>query len=160
MQDDGKLHPVSYASRALSHAEENYSITELETLAVVWAMSHFHHLIYGHRVTVVTDHAAVKAVLSTPNPIAKYARLWNKVYGCGAKSVDIVYRSGSENSNADALSRMPHLPAPVEGTCEDEVQVCVISSSKITQLLSAAPAEQTSRDFGQEQRNDPIASYP
>ena len=73
-QDDSQLHPVSYASRALSRAEENYAVTELETLAVVWAMSHFHHLIYGHRVTVVTDHVAVKAVLATPNPSAKHAR--------------------------------------------------------------------------------------
>ena len=93
-QEDGKLHPVSYASRALSRVEENYAITELETLAVVWALTHFHHLVYGHHVTVVTDHTAVKAVLGTSNPSGKFARWWNKVYGCGAKKVDIVYRPG------------------------------------------------------------------
>ena len=62
-QDDGKCHPVSYASRTLSPQERNYAITELETLAVVWAMGHFHKYLYGHNVTVFTDHAAVKAVL-------------------------------------------------------------------------------------------------
>ena len=99
------------------------------------------------------DHVAIKAVLATPNPSAKHARWWNKVYGCGTKSVDIVYRPGKENSNADALSRMPHLPAP-EGTCEDEVQVSVVHSDDIPQLLSAPPADQTPGDFGQEQRKD------
>jgi len=40
VQDDGRLHPVAYLSRALSESEKNYGITELETLAVVWALSH------------------------------------------------------------------------------------------------------------------------
>ncbi len=35
-QTDGKYHPVAYASRALS-PQENH---ELETIAVVWAVSH------------------------------------------------------------------------------------------------------------------------
>ena len=155
MQDDGRLHPITYASRALSRAEENYSITELETLAIVWATSHFNHLIYGHRVTVVTNHVAVKAVLAMPNPSVKHARWWNKVYGCGATSIDIVYRPRKENSNADALSRMPHLPTPQEGTCEGEVQVSVVRSDNISELLSARPANRTPGEFGKEQRKDP-----
>ena len=40
-QMDGKLHPVSYASRALSPVEKNYGITDLEMLAVVWAVGYF-----------------------------------------------------------------------------------------------------------------------
>ena len=40
-QEDGKLHPIAYASRALTPGEKNYGITDLETLAVVWSLSHF-----------------------------------------------------------------------------------------------------------------------
>ena len=90
IQDDGKCHPVSYASRALSPQERNYAITELETLAVVWAMGHFHKYLYGHNVTVFTDHATVKAVLQTPNPSSKHAQWWTKVYGSGVKDVQII----------------------------------------------------------------------
>ena len=85
-----------YASRALSRSERNYGITELETLAVVWAISHFRHFLYRKLVTVFTDHTAVKAVLETPNPTGKHARWWNKVYGCGVREVRIVYRAGKE----------------------------------------------------------------
>ena len=120
---DQRLHPIAYASRALSPVEQRYSITELETLAVVWTISHFHHYLYGNSVTIFTDHTAVKAVLETANPTAKHARWWTRVYGRGVKDVKIVYRPGRENSNADALSRHPLLPAPAIGIAEDEMRV-------------------------------------
>ena len=78
----------------------------------MWALNHFHVYLYGDEVTVYTDHSAVKAVLKTPNPSAKHARWWTKVYGSGVKNIQIVYRSGRENSNADALSHNPQAPAP------------------------------------------------
>jgi len=40
---------------------QHYSITELESLAVVWAIQHFHAYLHGHDVTVITDHSAVQA---------------------------------------------------------------------------------------------------
>ena len=69
----------------------NYGITELETLAVVWAITHFRTYLYGHSVTVRTDHTAVKAALETPNPTGKHARWWTRVYGQGVKEVHLVY---------------------------------------------------------------------
>lgn len=124
----------------MSKAEENYAVTELETLAVVWAVSHFHHPIYGHNVKVVTDHSAVRAVLCTLSPSAKHARWWNKVYGCGAQNIEIIYRPGRENGVADALSRAPHLRAPPEGIAEGEVQVSVVQSQEaIPELLTRDP---------------------
>ena len=41
-QSDGILHPMAFVlSRSLSPAERNYGVTDLETLAVVWAMQHY-----------------------------------------------------------------------------------------------------------------------
>ena len=74
VQDDGKLHPLAYASRSLSQSEKNYANTELETLAVVWAVIHFRYYLYGNKVTVITHYAAVKTVLGTPNLNGKHAR--------------------------------------------------------------------------------------
>ena len=73
-QADDRLHPVAYASHTLSAPERNYGITELETLAVVWAIQHFHAYLYGHEVTMITDHSAVRAILETPSPSGKHAR--------------------------------------------------------------------------------------
>ena len=126
-QKDEKLHPIAYASRALSNVEKRYGITDLETLAVVWAISHFHHYLYGNSVTVHTDHTAIKAVLESPHPTGKHARWWTRVYGRGVKEVRILYRAGKENKNADALSRNPVSPAPEHGVAEDEVQISPVA---------------------------------
>jgi len=68
-QDDNKFHPVAYASRSVSSAEANYAISDLETLAVVWAVTHFCYYLCSHKVIIVTDHAAIKAILGAPNLI-------------------------------------------------------------------------------------------
>ena len=161
-QEDHCLLTIAYASRALSPQERNYAITELETLAVVWAMSHFHSYLYGHSVTVYTDHSAVKAILETPTPCGKHARWWTKVYGQGVKDVKIQYRPGKMNANADALSRCPQAPAPETGMAEDEVQIAAVGSEddssgsgeSITDLLQSDPAALEPTSFAEEQCKD------
>ena len=124
-------------------SEKRCGITELESLAVVWGISHFHHFLYGHNVTIYTDHTAVKAVLEAVNPTAKHARWWTSVYGRGVRNLKILYRAGRENTNADALSRSPHLPAPVVGIGEDEVQVSTIAAEGIWRNSPIQPMTST-----------------
>ena len=89
--------------------------------------------------TVYTDHSAVKAVLETPNPTAKHARWWMKVYG---QRVRELYRPGKMNKNADALSLSPHEPAPLAVAEDDgEVQISLISESSEQTIESLLVAE-------------------
>ncbi len=61
MQSDerGKNRVIAYASRVLNVAETNYSMSHLETLAVVWTLRYFRENILGYKITIYTDHAAV-----------------------------------------------------------------------------------------------------
>ena len=83
---DGKLHPVTYASRALSSSERNYSIMELAILTIVWAISHFHKYLYGNHVTIYMNHSAIKAILQIQTLCKTYQMVdqgvWQWSQGC------------------------------------------------------------------------------
>ena len=62
---DGEQLPVAFYSRQLQGAEKRYSITELETLAIVSALKYFEFYLYGTHIHIVTDHKACTALLTS-----------------------------------------------------------------------------------------------
>ena len=88
---ENKSYPIAYASRALSIGEGNCEITELETLAVVWAISHFRGYLCSSRVIVCTDHSTAHSGLLDPHVARKHARWKSEVYSSHAlKEVNII----------------------------------------------------------------------
>ena len=138
-----------------------YGITELETLAVVWAVTHFQTYLYANSVRIYTDHSGVKAVLLAPNPSGKYARWWNRVYWSGIQEGDIVYRPGKQSANADGLSRSP-LPGRTTGVVEERDSEPLVgavksetssASENISKLLSTVSESPTrTLSFAEEQK--------
>ena len=59
-EHEGKLYPVSYASKTLSLAEPKYPIIEKECLALVWGIRCFKLYLAGKRFTLQTDHKPLK----------------------------------------------------------------------------------------------------
>ena len=57
---NGVERPISNASRLLNRAEGNYGDSELELLAVTWAMKHYRCYIFGRPIVGRTDHSALK----------------------------------------------------------------------------------------------------
>jgi hypothetical protein len=67
-------YPLSIASRSLSPAEQNYSVQELEALAIYWAVKKFGHYLKFSEVTVYTDHSSLVWLLDTKQE--RQGRLW------------------------------------------------------------------------------------
>ena len=55
---------ICYFIRCFSRAERNYCVTRRELLAVMNAIKHFHHYIYGNRFTIRTDHESLRWLLN------------------------------------------------------------------------------------------------
>ena len=60
---DKKLNVIQYASKTLDTTQRNYATTEKEFLAVVFACDKFRPYIVDSKVTIHTDHAAIKYLM-------------------------------------------------------------------------------------------------
>lgn len=98
--------PISYISRTLNKAEANYNTTEKELLAIVWAVKQFRHYVFGHKFYIVTDHRPLTWLFSVADPGARLIRWRLKLE---EHDYEIIYKPGVLNTNADALSRIPHI---------------------------------------------------
>ena len=64
-QRHGKVfYAIYYASKVLNEAQLNYATTEKEMLAIVFALEKFRSYLIGLRVTIFTDHDAIKHMLA------------------------------------------------------------------------------------------------
>ncbi|XP_024013164.1 uncharacterized protein LOC112087479, partial [Eutrema salsugineum] len=100
---DKKLHVIYYASRTLDSAQEKYATTEKEMLAIVFAFDKFRSYLVGSKVTVYTDHAALRYLMSKKD--AK-PRLLRWVLLLQEFDMEILDKKGIENGAADHLSRL------------------------------------------------------
>ena len=125
----GEERPLCYASRTLTSAERNYSTTERECLAVVWAMEYFDYYLSGATFTVYTDHNPLTYLRSIPQPHGRLAR-W--ILRLEQYQFNIKYKPGKDIPHADALSRQ--------------------TSLAMVQL----PADLDLKELSEEQKRDPI----
>ncbi|CAN6583739.1 unnamed protein product [Malus baccata var. baccata] len=121
-------HVIYYASRTLNEAQLNYSTTEKELLAVVFALDKFRSYLLGTKVIIYTDHATLKYLFTKKEAKPRLIR-WMLLLQ--EFDIEIRDKKGSENVVADHLSRMVH----------EEDAVPIIETFPDEQLMSVKVSE-------------------
>ena len=110
--------PVSYASRAMTSAEQNYAQFEKEMLAICFATSKFHQYGYGKpNVTVQTDHKPLEIIMK--KPLCKAPPRLQRLLRLQPYDLDVHYVPGKYMYLADTLSRA-YIQGESSAELEDE----------------------------------------
>jgi len=99
--------PVEYYSKRWNTSQKNYHPAEKETCAIIYALQHWQHLLFGQKFTILTDNK-VAHYLQTKGTeqLSQRDIRWMEKLQFFAP-FEIQYRPGAENIAADYLSRHP-----------------------------------------------------
>lgn len=121
-------------SRIALPKEKNWSASDLEAAAIVWAMKKNRPLFYGMPFGIHTDHKPLRNLLSLAEKVPGVQR-WHDFLS--TYKYDIRYKPGRVNANANMLSRLPQPPnrddvaMGVQDTGPGNVDVYFIGASEI-----------------------------
>ena len=110
---DKMFRAIYYARKTFNEAQENYSTTEKEMLAIVFACEKFRPYILGSHVIIHIDHAAIKYLMVKKEV---KPRLIKSVLLLQEFDLEIKDRKGCDNVIADHLSRIEKTTVKEEGT--------------------------------------------
>ena len=136
--DKGKWQPVSFYSSALRKEERNYSATELECKALHDCILHWAiYLKYIPHFEVFSDHNALRYMVNSENATTN-GRLMRYLLDLQEYNFTIYYRRGTENCDADAVSRLLRTSDKPNYLNEDDL--CTESGIVSKQILHRARA--------------------
>ncbi|GKB31167.1 reverse transcriptase domain-containing protein [Tanacetum coccineum] len=116
---DEKFKPIYYASKTLNNAQEHYTTTEKELLAVVFVFDKFRPYHILSKTVVYTDHSALKYLFNKQDAKPRLIRWVLLLQGF---NIEIKDKKGAENLAADHLSRLenPHMEILTDREIADE----------------------------------------
>ncbi|RDX78701.1 Retrovirus-related Pol polyprotein, partial [Mucuna pruriens] len=107
---DKSVHVIAYASQTMDPAQQNYTTTKKELLAIVFALDKLCSYLLGSKIIVFSDHAALQFLLKKPNAKPRLIR-WLLLLQ--EFDIEIRDKKGAKNSVGDHLSRIGRESEPM-----------------------------------------------
>ena len=127
-QPDGEIKPIPFGSRYLNDTEKNYSIGELELLAVVWGLEKFRFYLYGKKVSLYTDHQALEPLIKRNRCNRQYsARLTRWLDRLAHFDIAVQHIAGSNLKFTDFPNRNPVEKAANEDVYNKQFVINILS---------------------------------
>ncbi|XP_055633598.1 uncharacterized protein K02A2.6-like [Toxorhynchites rutilus septentrionalis] len=141
---NGALKVVQHASRALTPAEKNYSQPDHEGLAIIFAVTRFHKMIFGRRFLLQTDHAPLLRIFGSKKGIPVYTsnRLQRWALTLLLYDFTIEHIRTEKFGNADVLSRLIRQHVKPE---EDYVIATIAFESDVRIVQNATQSDPTTK---------------
>jgi len=139
-QPEKTYRPVGYWSRPITWAEKNYSTTEKEILAVVWALFMLRPYVQGTRFIVRTEHSALRWMLHMDGAHGRLAR-WRlrlSEFECLVET-----RAGAAHHAAETMSRLA-TPAVDTRPIPEEIPCLTLANSSRAWTM---PSYKDRRDY-------------
>ena len=112
----------------MNDTEKNYSIGELELLAIVWGLEKFRFYLYGKKVYLYADHQALEPLIKRNRCNKQYsARLTRWLNRLAHFDIAIQHIAGSNLKTTDYLSRNPVGGATPEDNYDEEYVINILS---------------------------------
>jgi hypothetical protein len=133
---DAEKHPLGFWSRGLTSAEKNYSTTEKEFPAIVWAVLHLRPYLEGKRFVIRTYQHSLRWVLNLADAQGRLTRWRLRLQEF---DFEVLYLPGKSHHAADIMSHLqstePTLSEPTDPV-DTDIPCFVVSHREYPTLIS------------------------
>ena len=124
---------IAYGGHKLSQSQKNYGPTKGELYAVVFFVNYYKYYLAHRSFIIRTDHQALKHMTTMEPPTGMIQR-WLHLLSCYSFTVE--HRAGTKHLNADAMSRLKHLPNNVVAEEDEQIAGIQRTAEDVSSSLS------------------------
>nr|GFB75269.1 reverse transcriptase domain-containing protein [Tanacetum cinerariifolium] len=129
--------PIHYASKTMNQAEANYTTTEKEMLAVVYAFTKFHSYLIMNKSIVYTDHSALKNYAA--DHLSRLENPYENIFD--PKEIN-------ETFPLESLNKVAHKDPSTPWTCADQIIRRCVAGKEAIVILNACHSGPTGGHYG------------